>query len=337
MPKRDIVVVGASAGGIEALREVLAGIDPSFDGIIAVVLHIPAEGGHSLPRILDKAGPLTADGAVDGEALQPGRVYVCRADHHLLLGDGRVRVRRGPRENGHRPAVDPLFRSAARYYGTRSIGVVLSGTLSDGTAGLGAIRRAGGLAVVQEPSDALYDGMPSSAIDIIGADHIVPAAALGPLLSELAQEHAPGERARVDERVEREVAFMEGDEAALDDQHPGTPSPWPCPDCSGVLWQIDEDPVLRFRCRVGHAWGAESLLHEQGHEVEAALWVALRSLEDRAALSHGLAERAEEGGRSISARRFRSEVEEMDRSIATLRHLLHGGGAAAVTGSADRG
>src|SRR5262249_31080641 len=153
--------------------------------------HIPAGGGRSLPNILDRAGPLRAASARDGESLVPGRVYVCVADHHLLLGDGHVHVRRGPRENGHRPAADPLFRSAARYYGPRVVAVVLSGTLSDGTAGLQAVRQQGGVAVVQDPSDALYDGMPRSALDHVGADHQATATEIGSLLAKLAHEDAP--------------------------------------------------------------------------------------------------------------------------------------------------
>jgi two-component system chemotaxis response regulator CheB len=321
MPRRDVVVIASSAGGIEALRDVLRGVPVDYDGVMLVVLHMPAGGGMALPKILDRAGPLPAAPAVDGEPLKVGRVYVCVADHHLLIGDGHVHVRRGPRENGHRPAADPLFRSAARYFGTRVVGVVLSGTLSDGTAGLSAVRRQGGVAIVQEPSDALYGGMPTSALDSVGADFVVPAAKIGPLLATLAREDGPADEPTPDETLRKEVALMEGDHDPVRN-HPGRPSPWPCPDCNGVLWEIDDD-VLRFRCRVGHAWSAESLIHEQGAAVEAALWVALRALEDRATLNRTLAERARAGGRSLSAGRFAEESEDIDQSIEILRRLVN--------------
>jgi two-component system chemotaxis response regulator CheB len=253
-------------------------------------------------------------------------VYVCTGDHHLLVGNGHVHVSRGPRENGHRPAVDPLFRSAARYYGPRVIGVILSGTLSDGTAGLLAVQQRGGTTVVQDPADALYDGMPQSALGYVDADHVVPATEIGPLLARLCATEVPDDPDDPPDSMIQEVALMESDDAVTEDDHPGVPSPWPCPDCNGVLWAIqDGDDLVRFRCRVGHAWWPDSLLAKQGEAVETALWMALRTLEDRAALSEHLAERADSGGRAISARRFRSDLEGLRVSIDTLRDLLGGG------------
>jgi two-component system chemotaxis response regulator CheB len=320
MPRRDIVVVGASAGGIEALRAMLGTIPGDLDGVVLIVLHLAPGGGGALPAILDRAGPLEVQAALDGEPLKTGRVYAAVADHHLLVGNGHVHVRRGPKENGHRPAVDPLFRSAARYYGPRVTGVVLSGTLSDGTAGLQAIRRQGGVAVVQDPSDALYDGMPTSALHEVGADHIVAAVELGPLLDRLVREEVPEEAPVPDETLRKEVAVVE---RTVEEPPVGArPSSWPCPDCNGVLWEIDDEEVLRFRCRVGHAWGAESLLEQQGSAVEAALWIALRSLEDRVALSRALAERAETTGKTLSAARYRSGLDDMVKSMEILRRLV---------------
>lgn len=331
MAKRDIVVIGASAGGIEALRHVLGGVPPEFRGVVLVVLHIAPGAGTALPEILDRAGPLTATAGVDGEPLAPGHVYVAPADHHLVISTDHIHVVPGPRENGHRPAADPLFRSAARYHGTRVVGVVLSGTLSDGTAGLDAVRKQGGIAVVQDPDDALYDGMPTNALEWVGADFVLPAVEIGPLVGRLATEDVPDDPPDPSETMVREVARMEGNARALDDDHPGTPSPWPCPDCNGVLWQIDDGRALRFRCRIGHAWGAESLLAQQGTEVDVALWVALRALEDRAALSRTLAERATSRGHRISARRYGSDADTMARSIDTLRRLLESGAGAQLS------
>lgn len=320
-----VVVVGASAGGIEALQTVLGGLPETFDAAVMVVLHISPGAGTALPNILDRAGPLPAAVAVDRELIKPGRVYVCRPDHHLLVGDGHLHVKRGPRENGHRPAVDPLFRSAAYYYGPAVIGVVLSGSLSDGTAGLHTIRRLGGLAIAQDPADALYPGMPSSAIEYVGVDHIVPAAQVAEVLVEAVRQWnaTPKRLQQASEDLRMEVAMMEHDDQITETDHPGVPSPWPCPDCSGVLWQIEEGSLVRFRCRVGHAWAPDDLLDVQGRSVEAALWMALRSLEDRAALSRSLAERAAEGKRHISASRFRSEMSEYEESVRVLREMLN--------------
>jgi two-component system chemotaxis response regulator CheB len=271
MPVRDVVVVGASAGGIEALQDMLRSLPADYDGAVLVVLHLPAAAGTTLAHILDRAGPLPAATAVDGEPLVGGRVYVCRADHHLLLDDGTVLVRQGPRENGHRPAIDALFRSAAYYYGPRAVGVVLSGTLSDGTAGLRAICSEGGVAIVQDPDDAMFDGMPASAIEEVGADHVVPASEIGPLLVRLGAQEVPVDPPSTDRLLQREVSVMESEGGRGTPRPVGTPSEWPCPDCDGVLWEVDDGAALRFRCRVGHAWSARSLLDAQGHATEAAL------------------------------------------------------------------
>jgi two-component system chemotaxis response regulator CheB len=322
LPRRDIVVIGASAGGIEALQHVLADVPADFDAAVFVVLHIAPGGGRSLAAILDRAGPLTAAPAQDGEPIKSGRIYVCVADHHLLVGDGHVHVKRGPQENGHRPAADPLFRSAARYFGPRVIGVILSGALSDGTAGLSAIRRQGGIAITQDPTDAAFDGMPTYALDHVGADHVLPAREIGPLLARLVQQDVHPAWSTPSSSMLKEVALMETDDGVLDEAHPGHPSSWPCPDCNGVLWEVDDDEVLRFRCRVGHAWVADNLLHQQEEAVEQALWMALRALEDRAALNTAMADRAEHSGRKASAERFRADVHSIDENIQTLRRLL---------------
>jgi len=322
VPRHEVVVVAASAGGIEALREVLGGLDPEFPAAIFVVLHVGEGAGSALTDILRRASTIPVTTAVEGEPIEPGRVYVCVAGHHLLVGDGVVLVRRGPTENGHRPAADPLFRSAARYFGPAAVGVVLSGTLSDGSAGLRSIRDRGGVAVVQDPVDAMFPGMPQNALKVAGADHVVDAAAMGPLLSRVVREAATEPPEDEDPRLGREVEMMEHDGRTTDAEHLGTPSPWPCPDCSGVLWEIDDGHALHFRCRVGHAWSAHDLFLVQGDEVERALWMALRSMEDRAALQQRLASRAAEGGRPLSAHRFEDLAEEMAHSISVLRRIL---------------
>jgi two-component system, chemotaxis family, protein-glutamate methylesterase/glutaminase len=271
MPDHDIVVVGASAGGVEALVELARSLPPDLPAAVFVVLHVPSTGTSALPDILGRHGRLPAAHAKDGEPIEPGRIYVAPPDHHLLLRTGHVHLARGPRENGHRPAVDSLFRSAAREYAARVIGVVLSGALDDGTAGLAAVRARGGPTVVQEPADALFAGMPGSAIEQVGVDHVLPAAAMGPLLARLTLEPAAAAAPQpAPDGMKVEVAVEGFSLEAMEGGHPGTPSGFSCPDCNGVLWEIQDGQLQRFRCRVGHAWSPESLLTQQSEAQQAA-------------------------------------------------------------------
>jgi two-component system, chemotaxis family, protein-glutamate methylesterase/glutaminase len=322
MPDHGIVVVGASAGGVEALTDLTASLPGDLPAAVFVVLHLPATGTSALPEILCRHGPLPAAHVKDGEPIQPGRVYVAPPDHHVLLRTGRVHLSRGPRENGHRPAIDPLFRSAAREYATRVIGLVLSGALDDGTAGLLAIKSRGGTAVVQDPADALYPGMPGNALEQVQVDHVAAAASMGKLLARLITDQAvppadPAPRAMQVE-VEMEGFSLE----AFEGNHPGRPSGFSCPDCNGVLWQIQDGGLERYRCRVGHAWSPESLLTQQSEALEAALWIALRSLEERAALARRLAEPARRRGHSITATRFEEQAAEAEHAARLVRDLL---------------
>ena len=322
MPDHGIVVVGASAGGVEALVDLAASLPSDLSAAVFVVLHLPATGTSALPEILRRHGPLPAAHVRDGEPIQPGRIYVAPPDHHVLVRTGYVHLSRGPRENGHRPAIDPLFRSAAREYATRVIGVVLSGALDDGTAGLLAIKSRGGVAVVQNPEDALYPGMPGNALEHAQVDHVLAAASMGKLLTRLLADLAepPADPAPTGMRVEVE---MEGfSMEAFEGIHPGRPSGFSCPDCHGVLWQIKDGGLERYRCRVGHAWSPESLLTQQSEALEAALWVALRSLEERAALARRLAEPARRRGHAITATRFEEQAAEAQQAARLVRDLL---------------
>jgi two-component system chemotaxis response regulator CheB len=317
-----MVVVGASAGGVEALVNLSASLPADLPAAVFVVLHVPSTASSALPDILSRQGPLRAGHARDGEPIERGRIYVAPPDHHLLLRTGHMHLTRGPRENGHRPAIDPLFRSAAREYGVRVVGVVLSGALDDGTAGLLAIKSRGGVAVVQDPGDALYPGMPSSAAEHADVDHVLAAASMGILLAKLTAEPAresPGP-APTDMTVEVEMAGFSL--KAFEGEHPGEPSGFSCPDCNGVLWEIQTEGLRRYRCRVGHAWSPESLLTQQSEDLEAALWVALRSLEERAALARRLAEPARRRGHSITATRFEEQATEAQQAARLVRNLL---------------
>jgi two-component system chemotaxis response regulator CheB len=263
----------------------------------------------------------------DGQSIQPGRIYVAPPDHHLLIEDGRVRLTRGPRENRNRPAADVLFRTAARAYGPRVVGVVLSGSLDDGTAGLVAIKSQGGLAVVQDPAEALSPGMPSNARDHVAVDHCLPVAELAALLARLAREPIP--KPDRSQAVTRQLA-EEADMAELDVEElqnpdrPVKPSVFGCPDCGGVLWELEDGNLIHFRCRVGHAWSPDSLMAEQVEALDGALWTALRALEENAALSRRLATQAEQRGFHRAAARFREQQRNGEQHALVIRKVLLG-------------
>lgn len=324
MARRDLVVVGASAGGVEALVQLLGGLPADLPAAVLVVLHLPPDARSALPAILGRVSSLPVRPAADGLPLEPGTVKVGVPDQHLLVVGNEIRLSRGPRENGHRPAVDVLFRSAAHAAGRRVVAVVLSGALDDGTAGMIAVRARGGVGVAQDPADAMYPSMPLHAAEVGGAEYVVPVDKMGPLLAELLSEDV----GQVDEPVpsglmDVETAMADMDlEALTATERPGTPSGFGCPSCHGALYTITEGGMERFRCRVGHAWSPEALAAEQTEAVEAALWMALRGLEERAALSRRMEERAAQRGQPISARRFRDRHIETHRAAAVLRRLL---------------
>jgi two-component system chemotaxis response regulator CheB len=270
---------------------------------------------------------LPVERAVHGTELRPGTVSVAVPDHHLLVVDGRVALSRGPRENGHRPAVDVLFRSAARSAGPRVIGVVLSGALDDGTAGVIALRRRGGVTVAQEPAEALYPSMPEHAIEVGGADHVAPVSEIPALLGRLLAEELPAsEGPPATDLMDTETALADLDLDALNqEERPGTPSGFGCPSCAGALFTITEGGMERYRCRVGHAWSPEALAEEQSQALESALWMALRGLEERAALSRTMSDRARQRGHRLSEEAFRRRHEEARAAADVLRRLLHEG------------
>ena len=331
MAERNIIVVGCSVGGVEALQTLVAGLPAKFRPTLLVVMHLAPQSTSVLPDILNRSGELPASHPRDGEAIRPGHIYVAPPDNHLLIEDGRMRISRGPKENRHRPAVDPLFRSAARYYGRRVIGVVLTGSLDDGTAGLLAIKKRGGLAVVQDPEDAMVPDMPRSAIAAVRADHVVPLAEMPALLAELTAQKVSGNGAGGTSRLEKETQIAEFDMNAIeDDNRPGVPSQFACPDCGGVLWELTEEEILRFRCRVGHAYTADSLSAEQNEEVESALWAAMRALEEGASLAKRLAEKAEVNKQPRVMRRFQQRAKDKMDQADVLRKLILQGQEASV-------
>jgi len=310
MSRHDLIVIGASAGGVPTLRALAAGLPRSLPAAVCVAVHVPAELPRSfLPQMLNQVGPLPAAHAEDGEPVRPGRIYVAPPDRHLLIREGHLHLTRGPRENGQRPSLDALFRTAAASYGPRVVGVILSGVLDDGTAGLLAIERAGGATVVQDPEDALYPSMPRYAAEYVRVDHVVPIAGMADLLVGLAgraRGAAAPEPGPVQEAPPREA-----------------PSEFSCPECHGVLWAAHEGELLQFRCRTGHLFSAETLLELQSRDVENTLYASLRSLEERESLAKLLLERVRERrAHDWQVRRHAAQVEEARRQADAVRRLL---------------
>ncbi|GAA4693196.1 chemotaxis protein CheB [Pseudonocardia yuanmonensis] len=323
----DVVVVGASAGGVEALRAFAASLPVDLPAAVVVVLHIPSEAPSALAAILGRAGPLPAVTARHGMRLEPGTIFTAPADHHVLVADGHLHLSRGPRENGHRPSIDPLFRSAAVDFGPHAIGIVLSGNRDDGTAGLAVLARQGGAALVQEPAEALYPGMPQSALEHVSGARAVPAGKLGAAIVDLLAD-PPDDPVgtRADDPVDPLAAEETDVAAAVPGPQPqlelGEPSPLSCPDCDGVLFRLEGQPEPRFRCRVGHAWSPDSLAGEQADGVEVVLWAALRALEEKAALQRWLADTAESSGRPHAARTHRRKADRTGSEAGMLRRML---------------
>jgi two-component system, chemotaxis family, protein-glutamate methylesterase/glutaminase len=324
-PTRDIIVIGASAGGVEALQTFARALPADFPGSIFITLHFPEHGTSVMPRILSRAGPLPAVHAVNGEPIVRSRIYVAPPDHHLLLTPHSLRVTRGPKENGNRPAVDPMFRSAAIAFGPRVIGVVLTGNLDDGTAGLAAIKRRGGIAVVQDPEDTLFPSMPRSAIENVAVDRVVPVKQMPKIIAELMEKPIPLVEYPIakSDIMENDLSAVTADSVELPEtERPGQLSSYGCPDCGGVLWELRDGEFLRFRCRVGHAWTADALLAEQSETMDDALWVALRALEESAILSRQIAARHRQRGAQRLADRFDDQGRATEARADVIRNAL---------------
>jgi two-component system chemotaxis response regulator CheB len=321
-----IIVFGGSSGAIEALIEIVRRLPREIPAALFVGVHVSPKGESVLPNILSRAGTLLASHAVDGTPIRAGHIYVAPPDFHLLLKSGLMRLSRGPRENNHRPAIDPLFRSAAASYGANVIGVLLSGNLDDGTAGLLAIKQRGGMAVVQDPNDAQFPDMPRGALSAIKIDYALPAKEIGPLLSRLAHEPVKKKEERdAPPEMKEEIAIEEMGMAALENNDkPGKSSVFGCPDCGGTLWELDEKDVLRFRCRVGHAYTADSLAEQQTNGVEAAMWSALRALEESATLQRRIADRARDNKHEAIAARFEAKAVEAEDKARIVRDAIAG-------------
>jgi two-component system chemotaxis response regulator CheB len=319
---RDIIVVGASAGGVSPLMTLASKLPANFPAAIFVVLHV-GKNRSVLPSLMTAKGPNAAHHAVDGEFIRPGHIYIAPPDRHLLLEKGVVRLSVGPKEHHARPAVDPLFRSAALHYGSRVIGVILSGRFDDGTAGMQAIKACGGLAIVQDPMDAEEESMSSSAIANVAIDHKVKADQLAQTLNELIYRPLPASLPPVDPRVqgEHDVSLSRGNTMQKLDNL-GQPSRFGCPDCDGVLWEIADVKPQRFRCHTGHAYTLQTLAHTQATKSEDSLWAAVRALQEQTALLTQLAKSHKDSGDTTQANRYQHEANEVHLRSDILYRLI---------------
>jgi two-component system chemotaxis response regulator CheB len=323
METQDIVVIGASAGGVEALRHLCSRLPADLPASVLVVQHTSPAGPSLMARLLGRVSALPVSAAVEGEALQRGHIYVSVPDRHLLLRRGRILVRRGPYENRTRPAVDALFRSAAVAYGSRVIGVVLTGALDDGTDGLIAIKRGGGTCVVQSPDDAAWPSMPQHAIQRDHVDHSLPLDQLAALIDRLARlpagpSHPLPEAMQIEDRIASEESPMLTPELSP----PGRPSPLSCPQCGGVLNEIADSTTLRFRCQIGHAFTSLGLGQAQSDEVEHGLQIAIRTHRERLTLFLRMRDSAQRQGHVHAAQRWATAASEAERLMQAMEKTL---------------
>lgn len=308
MPKRDIIVIGASAGGIETLQAVLAPLPWDFRASVFIVLHTSEGGPGLLPGILNRSSKMPVMYAVHDSPILPGRVYVAPSgQRHMFIDRGKVRLQAGPRENRSRPSIDALFRSAGQAYGSQVIGVVLTGNLDDGAVGLADIKTRGGIAIVQDPEEAIAPSMPASAIEASDVDFVLPATKIGPKLMELTESEA----------AEKVQPISTGGRSMA----PGGQT-YSCPECGGVLEEMQEGKLLRFRCRVGHIYSLDSLMADQTDAVERALWAAIRSMEEQAEFAQRLAKNSRQKKRTRLARRFDEKSKASRDNAGILRELL---------------
>lgn len=301
MPSHDIIVIGASAGGVEALKEVVKALPVDLPAAVIIVVHVFPRSRSLLPEILNDVGRLYASHPADGEAIRHGQIYIAPPDHHLVVEKGHLHLSLGPKEQHQRPCINVTFRSAAIAYGENVVGVVLTGQLDDGTAGLWDIKRHGGIAVVQTPEEAMFPSMPLSALREVDVDYTLKLAEIGPLLTQLARNGSD------QEDFAEKAADMEPELTDLT-----------CPDCRGTIWTIKKGKFCEYRCRIGHSFSPRSMLAQHFMAQEKALWSAIVSLEEGASLSRQLMDQMEPELRES----LQAEAEERLQQAGKLRSLL---------------
>jgi two-component system chemotaxis response regulator CheB len=328
MATRDTIVIGASAGGVQVLTKLVADLPRDLPAAVFIVLHIPAHAPSQLPEILARDTRLKVTHARTGEEIRTGHVYVAPPDHHLLIEGKRIKLVHGPKENFHRPSIDALFRSAARSAGPRVIGVILTGARADGSIGMRQIKQCGGVTIVQDPSEAQFPSMPTSVMQQIKVDYSLPLHEIAATLVTLSRQPVEEGNYPVPDKVEIEASIaeqdMDGEELIASIEKVGTISKLTCPDCQGALWEVNDEEMLRYRCHVGHAYSAESLSDGQSEVLEAALWSAVRTLEEQSMLAQRIAVRARQSNNQHALRAFEKRAQEAEANSLAIRRLLLG-------------
>jgi two-component system, chemotaxis family, protein-glutamate methylesterase/glutaminase len=320
MANRDILAIGTSAGGFEALRFLAREFSRDFPASVLVTIHLSNQFRSELDAILTQGGSLPASFAVDGEKLERSHIYIAPTERHLIVESGYLRLGSGPRENNSRPALDPLFRSAALCCGPRTVGAVLTGTLGDGAAGLSALKQSGGITVVQDPSDAAFAEMPTTALLRSHPDHVVSLAGMPALFEKLMREPA-GQLVPVASNLQYEVSIASGRRGSMDEMDCiGHRSVLACPDCHGIMWEISEGELVRYRCHVGHAYSVMSLALDEN--LKQAFGSALRALDERVALARKLEAQASESGRTRIAESWAAKALEFEAEANIIRDSI---------------
>lgn len=324
MFQRDIVVMGASAGSMEALLTIASGLPANLSAAVLIVLHIPAHAPSKLSEILKRVSLLPVVSPKDGDRIIPGHIYVPTPDRHLLVEADRIRVTRGPKENRARPSVDVLFRSAAYAFGPRVTGIVLSGNLDDGTAGLWSVKDRGGIAIVQSPDEAQFPSMPNSALEYVEVDHVLPAVDMSATIARLVQEPVmTAKRNRNANLMGAEIKTALGEDALkMGMLEIGSVSPFTCPECHGVLNEIKEGPIVRYRCHTGHAFSSHVLFNQMDQGIETNIWNALRAIDEQILLLRKLEQQAKSNGDTKELTHCHEKIDRLEKSRHVLRGLV---------------
>lgn len=333
MNGHKIIVIGASAGGVEALSQLFGGLKPDLNAAIFVVLHIPAHAESFLPQILNRHSRIPVEHAEDAKIIDAGHAYIAPPGQHLVIQDGMMRLTFGPKVNHTRPAIDPLFESAAKNFGPNVIGVILSGSLNDGTKGLQTIKQAGGIAVVQNLDEALFTDMPASALHDVQVDFTLPVAQIASLLNRLSDQPVleKGEtqvKEPIPDSFEDEIDLIKEEMKSYEEGHKSNQrSVLTCPDCGGVLWELKDNQLIRYRCHTGHVYNAESLLASYDTDYEKAFWTAIRTMVEKAAISNRLAMNAKEHGNTEREAYYLSIAKEAEGEADRIRETWFNGKA----------
>ncbi|HVV71141.1 MAG TPA: chemotaxis protein CheB [Verrucomicrobiae bacterium] len=315
--KRDIIVIGSSAGGVEAIPRLLGSLSARIPAAFFVTLHISPTSESLMPTLIARQGHLPAEHPRDGTPIRQGHIYVAPPDHHLVLTSDGIRLSHGPKENRHRPAIDVMFRSAARVFGNRVAGVLLTGNLDDGVSGLQEIQRHQGVTVVQDPDEAPFPEMPRNALNALRPDHCLRLADMERLLAHLPCSTTGGRNMKVKRSsrlvTERPIATQ---------PKKGPPMPLVCPECHGPLWELKDGKLASYECLVGHRYSLESLLQAHAEDLESALWIALRAVEERVNLQKRLAEQSRASGNPRSRETFEARAAENMKHAKVLRGII---------------